>query len=286
VSVRFLRGNRASHDPLAARALQARVAWRHRPLPTSLRTGKKAVPATRGARSNRGWGEVSAVSNHGGECRGSVFSTPDPVHLRRLPDRKATFDRTRQSSPLLPSGAGCSSGPSRARGNIHLQKSERRTRPGRRSRTANGQRSSRGFRTSMNTCGSCRRRPAATAAPRGPSKGSARRSSPVEGTSSSGRSDALTCSGGNGLTRQGHWGAQAPQYSVGHERCQRARIGKASARRQSGGAFTPPHPQGLVPRGRAWWPVDPKPALRRQARSRWRPDDRKMVRRRLRNPHR
>jgi hypothetical protein len=205
VSVRFLRGNRASHDPLAARALQARVAWRHRPLPTSLRTGKKAVPATRGARSNRGWGEVSAVSNHGGECRGSVFSTPDPVHLRRLPDRKATFDRTRQSSPLLPSGAGCSSGPSRARGNIHLQKSERRTRPGRRSRTASGQRSSRGFRTSMNTCGSCRRRPAATAAPRGPSKGSARRSSPVEGTSSSGRSDALTCSGGNGLTRQGHW---------------------------------------------------------------------------------
>jgi len=38
-------------------------------------------------------------------------------------------------------------------------------------------------------------------APREPSKESARRPSPVEGTSSSGRSDALTCSGGNGLTR-------------------------------------------------------------------------------------
>lgn len=149
------------------------------------------------------------MSNHGGECRGSVFSTPDPVTYRRLPDRKATFGRTWQSSRPLPSGAGCSEGPSRARGNIHLQKPVRRTRPRRRSRTAGGQRSSRGFRTSMNTCGGCHRRPAAAAAPRGPSKESARRSSPVEGTSSSGRSDALTCSGRNGLTRTGPWDARA-----------------------------------------------------------------------------
>jgi hypothetical protein len=38
--------------------------------------GKKRCFATRGARSDRGWGKVSGVSNHFGECRDSVNSRP------------------------------------------------------------------------------------------------------------------------------------------------------------------------------------------------------------------
>lgn len=66
-----------------------------------------------------------------------------------------------------------------------------------------------------------------------------------------------------------------------HERCQRVRLGEAPASRQSCGAS--PH---LAPSARAWQPIGPKPASRRQARSCWRPDDRKVVRRRPRNRER
>ena len=104
----------------------------------------------------------------------------------------------------------------------------------------------------------------------------------VEGTSSSGRSDALTCSGGNGLTRQGPSGAPA--------------LDTRSSREVSEGSTRQSRRQPTKLRGskatlresarKAWQPVGPKPALRRQARSCWRSDDRKMVRRRSRKTHR
>jgi hypothetical protein len=53
------------------------------------------------------------------------------------------------------------------------------------------------------------------------------------------------------------------------------RFGGATASRQGSGALPPPRASA-----RAWQPIGPKPATRRQARSRWRPDDRKVVRRR------
>jgi hypothetical protein len=72
VSVRFLRGNRPLHDPLRCACRVSRRDASDAVLsPASLRTGRKAVFVTRGARSDRGWGEVPAVSSHGGECRGS-----------------------------------------------------------------------------------------------------------------------------------------------------------------------------------------------------------------------
>jgi hypothetical protein len=82
-------------------------------LPTSLRTGKRQVSATRGARSDRGRGEVSAASNRGGERRGSVSSTPDPAHLRRLPRIPRGDSRPGPAAvpATLPGGSGCSSRP-------------------------------------------------------------------------------------------------------------------------------------------------------------------------------
>lgn len=54
--------------------------------------GKKRCFATRGARSDRGWGKVSGVSNHFGECRDSVSSRPlalrtpgGRLHWQRFP---------------------------------------------------------------------------------------------------------------------------------------------------------------------------------------------------------
>lgn len=220
--------------------------------------------------------------------------------------------------PTTPSGTGCSSGPSRARGNIHLQKPKWRTRPRRRSRIANGQGSSRRFRTSMNTCGGCSRWPAARsrssqALERAFAKqtlervfaGSARKG--VARVLSGGRHlelwkvGALTCSGGNGLTRLRLWRAnsasgwtmglraaqarpspQTPGTAV-HERCQRVRFGGAPASRQSCGASLPPGAKSALERGS------------RSARSRQRvvkraavggPDDRKVVRRRPRKRQR
>ena len=84
----------------------------------------------------------------------------------------------------------------RARGNSHLQKPQKRTRPAKSSRTAMpGTRSSRGFRTSMNTCRDCSRWPTRAIPPlnatfeRGPGQWSPE----VEGTSSQRTSVALTC---------------------------------------------------------------------------------------------
>jgi len=106
-------------------------------------------------------------------------------------------------------------------------------------------------------------------------------SSPVEGVSSSGRSVPLTCSDRNGLMRLGSWLANRGPFLVAHERRQRVRFGGATASRQGSGALPPPRAQA-----REWQPIGPKPATRRQARSRWRPDDRKVVRRRDRTAKR
>jgi hypothetical protein len=90
---------------------------------------------------------------------------------------------------------------------------------------------------------------------------------------------ALTCTGGNGLTRLGLWRANSAPRPAVHERCQRVRFGGAPASRQSCGASLPPGAKSAVEGGS------------RSARSRQRvvkraavggPDDRKVVRRRPR----
>jgi hypothetical protein len=79
--------------------------------PASLRTGRRTVLATRGAWSDRGWGKVSAVSNHGGERRDRFISTPGPAYLRRSPRWRGN-SRSIGSRPNRQfGGPGCSSGP-------------------------------------------------------------------------------------------------------------------------------------------------------------------------------
>jgi len=76
--------------------------------------GKKRCFATRGARSDRGWGEVSGVSNHFGECRDSVSSRPLALRTPggRLRWQRFTSVIERQPSHPRFGGLGCSSGPS------------------------------------------------------------------------------------------------------------------------------------------------------------------------------
>jgi hypothetical protein len=66
--------------------------------------GTRDMLATRGIRSDRGWGEVSIVSSHGGERRESVFSRP--LTLRTSSDcpgdRRVTFGRYRSRPNRLP----------------------------------------------------------------------------------------------------------------------------------------------------------------------------------------
>jgi hypothetical protein len=133
--------------------------------------------------------------------------------------------------------------------------------------------SSRCFRTSMNTCGDCPRRPARGGAPHGLSQEGSRWSSSMEGASSSGRSAALTCTGRKGLTPPGS----------GRSRVPLRRRGKASEGSHRRGDRRPTKPRRLPhprQRARGWQSIDPKPASCRQARGRRRPDDREVVRRR------
>jgi len=168
-----------------------------------LQTGKRRVSATGGARSDRGRGEVSATSNRGGERRDSVFSTPDPAHLRRLcsTDGRPSVERYsrpnhgfrwfgmfERSSVVLV-------------GTFHLQKSYGRTRPRRRTRTAGEQGSSRCSRTSMNTCGECSAGQRAQSSTRTARKSGPCWSHAMEGTSIRERSAALTCAVRNRITR-------------------------------------------------------------------------------------
>ena len=92
--------------PPFRRALLARASGVGGPAtsPRPLRTGEGRCLATPGARSDRGWGEVSGASNRDRECRASVVPAPDPEHLRRLPRKGRRLpDRAWQSSrPRIP----------------------------------------------------------------------------------------------------------------------------------------------------------------------------------------
>jgi hypothetical protein len=67
-------------------------------------------------------------------------------------ERRLSKRAWQSSQPQLPVVRDVRAVQGRARENMHLQKSCERTRPRRRTRRAGGQRSSRRFRTSMNTC--------------------------------------------------------------------------------------------------------------------------------------
>jgi hypothetical protein len=75
--------------------------------------GTRAMTATRGARSDRGWGQVSVVSNHGGERRDSVSSRP--LTLRTFGDCPGSKGNLRFKVAVVPTAypgsLGCSSGP-------------------------------------------------------------------------------------------------------------------------------------------------------------------------------
>jgi hypothetical protein len=127
--------------------------------------------------------------------------------------------------------------------------------------TASGQRSSRGFRTSMKTCG-CRP----------PLASGRRRSSRVLArafgeASLGGRRLELWTVGCIDVRRSerahaiGLWARSRGPTLVAHERRQRVRFGGATASRQGSGALPPPRASA-----REWQPIDPKPATRRQAR--------------------
>jgi len=160
----------------------------------------------------------------------------------------------------------------RARGNVHLQKSHRRTRPSDASRTASERGSSRCSRTSMNTCGEC------SAGQRGRSSTrTARKSGPcwsraMEGTWAPGKASALTCGGWNGATRLENRALRVP--FPGASKGVRGSISAEPPRADKAAELF--HPC----LARAWWPNGPKPAACRQARGRRRPDDREVVRRR------
>ena len=115
---------------------------------------------------------------------------------------------------------------SRARGNIHLQKSYERTRPPRRPRTAGEQRSSRCFRTSMNTCGSCSagQRKAALQAALARELAAVSRDGRHLELRKIGRIDVLRSEVGSCGKRR----ARERPFPAAHERCQRARLGGAA----------------------------------------------------------
>jgi hypothetical protein len=178
--------------------------------------------------------------------------------------RKATFDRAWQSSRPPPSGSGCSKGPRSCSWKHPLAETEEAHAALKTFATASGQRSSRGFRTSMNTCGDCPRRPAVAArlagARKGVRKGLLRRKAPraLEGR----RIDVHRREGvhANGSLARSGAPPRPPTRGV-----RGFRSGEAAVSRESCGAF--PHPRAQA---RGWQPIGPKPASRRQARSRWR----------------
>jgi hypothetical protein len=137
------------------------------------------------------------------------------------------------------------------------------------------------LRTSMKTCGVCPRRPAAAAHCSVLERASGVSSS-AEGTSSFGKVGALTCTGRKGAQAIGSRALTRPRAgrsgevsegSIRRSRLQPRKLRRSSiptrAREREGGQS-----------------VGPKPATCRQARSCWRPDDRKVVRRRPRTKRR
>jgi hypothetical protein len=165
----------------------------------------------------------------------------------------------------------------RARGNIHLQKSTKRTRPLTRPRTAGDEGSSRCSRASMNTCGGLSPPASGGSAPHALPRGGSCWSSSAEGASSSRkigcidvpRSEPAQVVGIRALTRHG---------PAARKRRQRVRCDEVAASRTSCGPYPTAQRESAQPR--AWQSIGPKPASCRQARGCWRLDDREVVRRR------
>jgi hypothetical protein len=135
----------------------------------------------------------------------------------------------------------------------------------------------------MNTCGSCPRRPAATAhhagARKGPRGGLTRQKAPR--SRGNRRIDVLRRSRdhatGTGRATSGNCCRESVNpYPAADERCQRARIDGGTFGRKSLGALFPAHARRA---NRVCRRVRSR-QTRRQARSRRRSDDRKVVRRR------
>lgn len=157
VNAGSLRGDPAPHDPYAARVTasvrgggdllfsprlsgQGRGGCSRQEVPEAIGVGAKSLP------------RAIAVGSVETRCS-------RPLTLRTFGGCRRSegdFRPARQSSqPRIPVVRDARAVLGRARGNIHLQKSYERTRPGRRTRIAGEQGSSRRFRTSMNTCGGC-----------------------------------------------------------------------------------------------------------------------------------
>jgi hypothetical protein len=161
-----------------------------------------------------------------------------------------------------------------------LQKSWERTRPGRRKRTASVEGLVEVFR---NVDEHVRRLPPPASGGSAPHTGSRGRvwwSLAVEGTSIPGSSAALTCAGGNGVTRSGNRRSRALSRAPRRGVRGLESGGLVGSRKGGGGS----NPTGA--RAQRWVPFGPKPAPCRQARSRRRPDPREVVRRRSRTDRR
>jgi len=188
-------------------------------------------------------------------------------------DRRATSGRTRQSSqPRFVVVRMFERSSVVLVGTFHLQKSYGRTRPGRRTRTAGEQRSSRCLRTPMNTCGECpagqREHSSTRVLARAAHVGLVRWKAP---RSRKGRPHWRAPAGTG--SRDWEIGRSAFPFRPPRE-VSEGQLGRATASRQGCGALS------TGARAPAWWPNGPKPAPCRQAWRCRRLDDRKVVRRR------
>jgi len=149
----YLRGNPAFRCPVQH---VAQAAWRQaNPIGgafvLSLRAPWLAI-ATGDARSERGWGEASRVSNHLGGSRESVCSTPGLVHLRQLRRSKGDFRSAMQWFVSF-RRCGRSSGPQSCSWKTLVCRNRRSARGPSCDRNPVRSGSSRSFRASMTPCG-------------------------------------------------------------------------------------------------------------------------------------
>jgi hypothetical protein len=130
VSAGHLRGCPASHRPPAGAPCKRARRWQHH-FPYRVAPDRPGMaPATRGARSDRGWGEVSGTRNRDRECRASVARPLTSSTSGDCPGRKATSGRSMAVVPPASfADRDARAVHSRARGGIHLQKSQERVWP-------------------------------------------------------------------------------------------------------------------------------------------------------------
>jgi len=136
------------------------------------------------------------------------------------------------------------------------------------------------LRTSMKTCGVCPRRPAAAAHCSVLERASGVSSS-AEGTSGFGKVGALTCTGWKGAQAIGSRALTRPRRPLGRG-VRGFDPAESPAAEKAAALFIPARARERE----GGQSVGPKPATCRQARSCWRPDDRKVVRRRPRTKRR